>query len=310
MTTAVTARSAVPSPTATRAAITGWSIHLPAVAGGVPGAKVTLAESCPADQAHTVLGRKGLLYKEPATRLALCAVHRALGLPDGGRPQWPLDPDTAVVAASNLGNVATVVEVCHTVAAQGGRAVSPMAAPNASSNVLASSVALWFRFGGPNVMVCSGATAGLDAITLASRLIRARRARRVVVVGAEPDDPVATAVHALAPDAVGAHQKGASVEPAAPRPLRTGAACVILERPDVAEAAAWVDLASGTPSPPPLTVGPGGVDVAQLWGDLSGAQGVLQVALAAQLLANGETGPAKVRCGNPVDGWATVQVAV
>ena len=79
-------------------------------------------------------------------------MHRALGLPDGMRPTTALCTDTAVVAASNLGNVWTVVEVARTVAREGGRAVSPMSAPNASSNVIASSVALWFGFGGPNLM--------------------------------------------------------------------------------------------------------------------------------------------------------------
>ncbi|MCI4066466.1 hypothetical protein MRQ36_29485 [Micromonospora sp. R77] len=123
-------------------AVTGWAVHLDAA------------------DAPAVLGRKGLLYKEPATRLALCAVHRALGLPDGARPGTALDPDTAVVASSNLGNIGTVVDVARTVAREGGRGVSLMAAPNASSNVVAGTVALWFRFGGPNLMLCNGETSG------------------------------------------------------------------------------------------------------------------------------------------------------
>lgn len=119
--------------------VTSYSIHLPAddrfataaaglppaAAAGLPPATAAglpaVTPGCPADQAYTLLGRKGLLYKEPATRLALCAAHRALGLPDGARPDVPLDPGTAVVAASNLGNVATVVDVTRAVAREGSR---------------------------------------------------------------------------------------------------------------------------------------------------------------------------------------------
>lgn len=88
-----------------------------------------------------------------------------------------------------------------------------MAAPNASSNVIASSIAMWFRLAGPNLMVCSGETAGLDALALGALLLRARRADRVLVVGAEPDDETAVAVRG--------HTGGP--------PLRAGAACVVLE---------------------------------------------------------------------------------
>jgi 3-oxoacyl-[acyl-carrier-protein] synthase II len=284
-------------------AVTGWSLHLPgadiaaaAVQAGdrSPGgwAESVRAASCPPERAADRLGRRGMLYKEPATRLALCAVHRALGLPAGERPSGPPDPGTAVVAASNLGNVATVAGVARTVAAEGGRAVSPLAAPNASSNVVASTVGLWFRFGGPNLMVCSGATAGLDALWLAGLLLTAGRADRVVVVGAEPDDDVATALYATA---------GTGVR------LRAGAACVVLGRPGVA---AEVSAAmSDGPEPGDVpTIGPGGLDLATLWGDCYGAQGVVATALAAYLATGDGPDRLGIRCGSAEDGWRTARV--
>jgi 3-oxoacyl-[acyl-carrier-protein] synthase II len=287
-------------------AVTGWSIHLPALVAGPEGLPtldglLAFVPGCPPEQAHTILGRKGLLYKEPSTRLALCAVHRALGLPDGMRPTTALCVDTAVVAASNLGNVQTVVEVARTVAREGGRGVSPMSAPNASSNVIASSVALWFGFGGPNLMVCSGATAGLDALALAALLIRAGRARRVVVVGAEPDDDIAQAVY-----------RGGEPARAGAPALRAGAACVILQNaaavagPTIqlttpVDADAKVEISSARPV---FVIGPGGIDPVPVWGDCYGAQGVLQTALAAELVTlTGE--PVGVRCGSGVDGQRT-----
>jgi 3-oxoacyl-[acyl-carrier-protein] synthase II len=183
--------------------VTGWSVHLPGQ-----------DEACEPAQAGSLLGRKGLLMKEPATRLALCAVHQALNMGVGERTQGPVRTDTAVVASSNLGNVETVVEIAQTVAKSGGKAVSPMAAPNASSNVLSGTVAMWFKLGGPNLMICSGRDSGLYALKMGSLLLRSARASRVVVVGAEPDDPIASAIHA---------QAGGE-------PLRAAAACVILEQ--------------------------------------------------------------------------------
>lgn len=291
---------------------TGWSLHLPGV---VPGTALAgLLGSAPgpwadqdapgAAQAAAVLGRKGLLYKEPSTRLALCAVHRALGLDPGHRPSGPVEPGTAVVACSNLGNVETVAKVTRTIAAEGGRGVSVLDAPNVSSNVIASTVALWFGFGGPNLMICSGATAGLDGLRLAGLLLRSGRAQRVVLVGTEPDDEVATTLHSLG-------------DPA--QPLRGGAACVVLRAAYPAEAdqppagSVLVELvpAGGQwPRPPRLVVGPGGFEPAAHWGDCYGAQGVVDLALAAHLAADDGLGPVGVTGGTGEDATADQPAAL
>ena len=269
-------------------AITGWGIHVPGIdlADLVEGAD---GGACPADRAHELLGRKGLLAKEPATRLALCAVHQALGLqPRAPRPAGQADPRTAVVASSNLGNAETVARIARTVRAGRGREVSPLEAPNASSNVVASSVAIWFRAGGPNFMVCSGAASGLDAVILACRLLRARRASRVIVVGAEPADPTATALF-----------------PA----LTACAACVLLE-PDGA-GGDRVITAAGVFGPSDtgragLVIGPEDlarpdrqvVDLERRGVRGYGALGVLGVAVAAAMATD-----ATVVCGDQADGW-------
>jgi 3-oxoacyl-[acyl-carrier-protein] synthase II len=280
-------------------AVTGWAVHVPGedLSGLVPGLRGSPAP--PAEHAHELLGRRGLLAKEPATRLALCAVHRALGLAAGappGRAGSP-DPATAVVAASNLGNVATVCDMARTVLHGSVRDVSPMDAPNASSNVIASSVAIWFRLGGPNLMVCSGATSGLDAAALGRLLLRAGRARRVVVVGAEPDD-----------------EDAAALQPG----LRAAAAAVVLEPGGVP---GWPRLelgrhAAARPEPTaPTLIGPAGpgaralrvIDLTSRLGDTSGALGVLQLALGAALVAAGEPSVALV-CGDEVDGWRQASI--
>lgn len=285
------------APRVRRIAVTGWSLHLPTVdvAAALPDdlRTVELAEpACTPERAHTLLGRKGLLAKEPATRLALCAVHRALGLPPGRPDHRPVRTDTAVVVASNLGNVDTVADIARTVEDEGIRGVSPLTAPNASSNVVASTVALWFGYGGPNLMVCSGATAGLDAFALARLLLRAGTARRVVLVGAEPADETAVALYGYG---------GGTAR------LLAGAACVILEpverHPDTGVYVDLAEVGSASWQWGDMTIGPSGFDPIARWGDSYGAQGVVGLALAAAITGVGAACSAGVMCGSDEDGW-------
>lgn len=286
------------------AALTAWAAHVPGAELDrlLPGVENGYGPAVPADRSHELLGRKGLLFKEPATRLALCAVHRALGLAPGTRrPAGPPDPRTAVVASSNLGNVATVRAIVGTLREGTVRDVSPLDAPNASSNVIASTVAIWFGLGGPNLMVCSGATSGLDAVGLGVLLLRSGRAERVVVVGTEPDDEVASELHARRSAGGGAR-------------LRAGAAALVLEP---AGAGRPVGISMGARAEAsPVVIGPAAlagdlarrpdrlIDLTHEIGDTYGALGVLQVAVGAALIAGRRAGPGPVTviCGDRADG--------
>ena len=290
--------------------VTGHAVHVPGASlrdllGGPLAGEAADDVAIESGQAHLLLGRKGLLGKEPATRLALCAVHRALELPPG-RPDLPLPGAgrTAVVVSSNLGNVATVCGIVSTVRAGSARDVSPLDVPNASSNVIASSIAIRYGFRGPALMVCNGETSGLDAIRLGARLLRSGRADRVVVAGVEPDDEVAGKLRATS--------RGQSAS--GPAPLRAAAACVVLSRSDVDNTEAvlgniWshghVDLyreVEGAPGQGRTPVwftpgdhneqGPAGWQTVHLGttvGDTYGALGVLQLALACSLLSTSPT---------------------
>lgn len=290
-------------------AIKSWAVHVPGVAlvELIPGESDEPA--CAPESAGDLLGGKGLLYKEPATRMALCAVHRALGLPPRFRClDTKPDRGTAVIASSNFGNLGTICRIVRTLRDGGLRDVSPLDAPNASSNIIASTVAIWFRCGGPNFMVCSGATSGLDAVKLAAFLLRARRCERAVVVGSEPDDEVAAAFHR------GGKKNGSN-------PLRAGAAALVLERVE--------DAPAGTPVAGPVraganttgaavVVGPHDsssgnssvIDLTSRLGDLSGALGVLQVSVAAAIASRMPTAERAVAvlCGDQVDGWQSLWV--
>lgn len=280
-------------------AITALSVHVPGLcAADIAGGPVLPA--CSAEQAHTVLGRKGLLAKDAATRLGLCAVQQAFGLPPGPTSDLPGAAGTAVVVSSNLGNVQAVCDVMTEVRERSARSVSPLQAPNASSNIIASTIAIRYGFTGPNLAVTSGATSGLDAVGLAMVLLRAGRSHRVVVVGVEPADPAAYALVA-----------GSGLKPG------VAAACLVLEchpggpavlldpvlrhRDPVAPTAGsapqvWFTPHSGVP----------GVDVSTRLGSVYGALGVLQVATAAAGLSGAAT--AAATCGAADDGYASIRL--
>ncbi|EHR61707.1 beta-ketoacyl synthase N-terminal-like domain-containing protein [Saccharomonospora cyanea] len=283
-------------------AITRRAVCLPEP---VPGTRTEHWEPDPVpppERAAELLGRKGLLAKEPATRMALCAVHRAFGLPERAprRSAEEMDPRTAVIVSSNLGNVATVAGLGTALRDGGVRAVSPLDAPNASSNVIASTVAIWFRFGGPNLTVCSGHSSGLDAVGLGRLLLLSGRAGRVVVVGVEPRDEVTDALLTRATGAPGV-------------PV---AACVVLEAAGHAEdGGAFLHdvMVESTAHDSGLfadstTHGRVTVDTGS-GGRGYGAEGVLQVAVAAAVVAADSTVRSITAvCGAPEEGFRSTRI--
>ena len=139
-----------------------------------------------AEPVVTISGR-GVRYLDRATRLALSAARDCLVEAEilvG--PKATEGERIAVVASSNFGNLDTVCEMSARIAAEHSGALSALALPNASSNVVAAATARWFDLRGPNLMLCNGSTSGLDAIHWAVALLRARRCAGVLVVGVEP----------------------------------------------------------------------------------------------------------------------------
>lgn len=167
-----------------------------------------------ADRLRRELGR-GYRYKDRATKLGVLAAIRALR--DNGRDSPAAT--TGVVVSSNFGNLQTVCDTARVIHAEGAGATSPMELPNASSNVIASTLAIHLGLRGPNVTLCNGAPSGLDALGWAVVLLRARRAHRVVVVGTES-----------------ATEAAAALQDCAPTHLFDGAAALVVERSTTAPA--------------------------------------------------------------------------
>ena len=299
-----------------RTAVTGVGLAMP----GVRTVRELLAgrpQDAAAVDPAARLGKKGLRYKDRATQLALVCADEALrdaGLLGDDGLTVPGE-SVAVLIASNYGNVDTVCAIVETIAAEGSAGgLSPMDTPNASSNVIASTLAVKYGLRGPNLMLCNGPTSGLDAFRWAAALIRSGRADRALVLGVEPDNE---AVRRLA----GTDR------------MVDGAAAVVVERQGLGPARGVAELAElgGTArtagvrsclgrlgsDAPAVWFGPGEgtdpdggapplpqvrqYDLAGEWGESSAALGVLQCAGAVGWFAAGGAGTVYAVAGRDGD---------
>ena len=179
-----------------RVAITGIGIEAPANTMSELLGMEYLAD-WPFDPAAK-LGKKGLRYKESSTLKALCAARTALIdsgrlTQDGGKLE---DDQFGVAIASNTGNLETVCAVAETIRNEHVDATSAMDLPNASSNVIASTVAIRFGLRALNLMLTSGSNAAADALILAANAIRAGRVGSMLVGAVETDSIVLQSLRA------------------------------------------------------------------------------------------------------------------
>lgn len=137
------------------------------------------------------IGRRGIRFKDRATRLALVSARRAMeaaGLVASGYSDLD-DRRCAIVVASRFGNVDTVLRCAAQLRAGGAASLSPMDLPNASANVIPSTLAIWFGLRGPNLLVAGGRDCGLQALKTSLVLLDSHQADRVLVCGVEAGQP-------------------------------------------------------------------------------------------------------------------------
>lgn len=296
--------------------VTGIGVTLPRAASAESLLSAVARTSEPVDP-KTRIGKKGLRYKDRATQLAYCAADvtlRDAGLLDDGGLTVP-DASIGVVASSNLGNVDTVTGALDTIATETTMGTSPMDLPNASSNVIATSVAIRFGLRGPNLMVCNGATSGLDAVFWAANMISAGRVTRVLVLGVEPDNEavrrllggrraVDGAIGLVLEHTDAAAERGARALATVGRYVRTGGVreCVdrlsgsdgqapaLLQLPETNRAVSG-DLLAGVPQ----------YDLAKTWGVTSGVLGVMQCVATVGWFAGRGAGPVYLLAGSDDD---------
>jgi 3-oxoacyl-[acyl-carrier-protein] synthase II len=211
-----------------KVAITGSAWEIPSFAGcsGLPEAFRSGRIDTPVFQPEISLGKKGLRYKERATLLALCAAKAALANAGWQTDAGPMaDTDFGVIVASNTGNLDTVCNAADTIRREHVDATSSMDLPNASSNVVASTIAIRFGLKALNLMICSGSSASFDALVMAANAIRNGRAKRMLVASVETDGLALRSLLA-----------GRRLDPehGTENPLLEGASAVVLESLDSA----------------------------------------------------------------------------
>lgn len=150
-----------------------------------------IVRGCDDDALKAQIGKRGIRYKDRATRLALSAAKLAMlqaGLVVDGYQDLN-DPAFAVIVASSFGNVDTLLRCVDQIAEANTDVLSPMDLPNASANVIAATLAIWFGLRGPNLLVANGARSGEDALLFASNMLRTGVVERVLVCGTEVAQP-------------------------------------------------------------------------------------------------------------------------
>lgn len=164
------------------------------------------------------IGKRGIRYKDRATRLALAASRLAMrdaGLIEDSYEDLD-DQRCAVVVASCFGNVDTVLRCAAQIHAEGSASLSPMDLPNASANVVSATLAIWFGLRGANLLVANGQRSGSDAMLIACNLVATSRADRVLVCGSESEQSAIASLFDFEGD----------------RPVNIAAA-IVLERMDI-----------------------------------------------------------------------------
>jgi 3-oxoacyl-[acyl-carrier-protein] synthase II len=299
----------------------------------VTGTGLALAESCSpgrlADlmpggagwsvtEAH--LSRRGMRFKDRASRLALCAADAALrraGYLDDGGYAGPA-ARTAVLVSSDLGCLDNVCGAIDVISARSSSGLSPMGLPHTAPNMVAGWIAIEYGLKGPNLTICNGITGGLDALFWGTSLIAAGRAEVVLVVGVEPDGPAVRRL--LTEDGATCWLDGAAavvLEPGdradrrgrSPRVALTGyarassLASAVRDVPS-ARAGQWLVTGPGLPPPPGVPV----LDLSAQMGRCSGALGLLQCLAAVGILERDGAGAVLAACGESAGGPAAALV--
>ncbi len=137
------------------------------------------------------IAKRGIRFKDRATQIGLAVTK--LAMQQAGWIEEAYcdleNPRLAVIAASSYGNLDTVLGATLEQRDKGVAALSPMALPNASANVLASTLALWFGARGPNLFIDNGVSSGLDALMFARNLIATDRIDAAIICCAESTQP-------------------------------------------------------------------------------------------------------------------------
>jgi 3-oxoacyl-[acyl-carrier-protein] synthase II len=203
----------------------GRAAFLQAVGKGARARVTDGRAEVPAFDPTKVLGDKGLRGLDRLTKLLIVATREALhdaGLKKDGAWSARGGDDVGIVVSNAYGSLEAITELDRVSILEDARYINPSRFPLTVANSAAGYASIWEDIRAANVSVSDGNCGGLDATACADVLLAQRRARAVLVGGAES---MSDALH-LAFQRLGAVGEKAF--------LGEGAAVLVLEPSDLA----------------------------------------------------------------------------
>lgn len=168
---------------------TGRAAFLEAVRDGARASVTDGRAEVPAFDPTKVLGDKGLRGLDRLTKLLIVASREALhdaGLKKDGKWSAGAGDDVGIVVSNAYGSLEAITELDRVSILEDARYINPSRFPLTVANSAAGYTSIWEDIRAANVSVSDGNCGGLDAAACADVLLAQRRARAVLVGGAEP----------------------------------------------------------------------------------------------------------------------------
>jgi 3-oxoacyl-[acyl-carrier-protein] synthase II len=140
-------------------------------------------------QPEVYFGKRGFKYLMPAARYAAGAAQAALADASLSREDYPAR-ERGVCIGTNWGGAAVLAGLDEVILSRGADSLSPMTAPQFSINLVASPISERHGMTAFNMTLTSPMVAGLEAVILGTRAIRAGRATLVTAGATEDASPV------------------------------------------------------------------------------------------------------------------------
>ncbi|HTQ49014.1 MAG TPA: beta-ketoacyl synthase N-terminal-like domain-containing protein [Polyangiaceae bacterium] len=213
---------------------TGRAAFLESMRGGAKASATDGRAEVPGFDPTKYLGDKGLRGLDRLTKLLIVAAREALhdaGLKKDGSWSARGGDDVGIVVSNAYGSLEAITELDRVSILEDARYINPSRFPLTVANSAAGYASIWEDIRAANVSVSDGNCGGLDAAACADVLLAQKRARAVLVCGAEAmSDALHLAFQRLG--AVGSRAERAQTDTKAF--LGEGAAVLVLEPSELA----------------------------------------------------------------------------
>jgi 3-oxoacyl-(acyl-carrier-protein) synthase len=168
---------------------TGRAVFLESMRDGAKPSVTDGRAEVPGFDPTKYLGDKGLRGLDRLTKLLIVATREALhdaGLKKDGSWSAFGGDDVGIVVSNAYGSLEAITELDRVSILEDARYINPSRFPLTVANSAAGYASIWEDIRAANVSVSDGNCGGLDAAACADVLLAQRRARAVLVAGAEP----------------------------------------------------------------------------------------------------------------------------